>query len=156
AGARRISFSGPSPRPARGDKKTPAGWPRRGRQLKLVTRASRNDVAVDADAQAVVVLIRDGVEGSRLGRAGQRPVGHNGVLRCRLQLLVDHIEAHIEPRCEVVLGPGADRPEGPVVAARPTVDLRRSEGDRAANSARNGKGARANVRSALRLADRPI
>src|SRR5262245_40364190 len=40
-------------------KKSPGGWPRRGRQLKLVRRASRNDVAVDADAQAVVVLILD-------------------------------------------------------------------------------------------------
>src|SRR6516165_10181346 len=75
-----------------------------------VTRASRNDVAVDADAKAVVVLILDLIDRSRLGRAGQSRERRKRPVRCRFQLLVDHIEAHIEPRCEVVLGPGADRP----------------------------------------------
>src|SRR5262249_34005691 len=77
-----------------------------------VTRASRNDLAVEADAQSVVVLILDVIDRSRLGCAAQRRIGHVGPGRCRLQLLVDHIEAHIEPRCEVVLRPGADRPPG--------------------------------------------
>ena len=111
---------------------------------------------MDADAQAVVVLILDGVEGSRLGRAAQSGIGYDRPVRCRLQPRVDHIEAHVEPRCEVVLGPGADRPEGPVVAALAGGDLGRREGDRAANGARSGKGARAKVGRALRIADRPI
>ena len=42
-----------------------------GSSAQLVTRASRNDVAVDADAQSVVVLILDRVEGARLGGAAQ-------------------------------------------------------------------------------------
>src|SRR5262245_53379955 len=100
-------------------KKPPAGCPAGGRQLKLVTRASRNDVAVDADAQSVVVLIRDAIDRGRLGCVDQGGIGHIGVLRCRLQLLVDHIEAHIEPRCEVVLCPGTGRPVAEVVAALP-------------------------------------
>src|SRR5262245_5793221 len=83
-------------RHARCTKKAPAGWPRRGSSAQLVTRASRNDVAVDADAQAVVVLILELVEGARLGGVAQSGIGHCPA-RCRLQLLVDHIEAHVEP-----------------------------------------------------------
>src|SRR5712691_8591912 len=90
----------------RSAKKAPGGLPRRGSSAQVVTRASRNDVAVDADAKSVVVLILDRVEGGRLGRIG-RP-GHLGPGRCRLHFLVDHIEAHVEPRCEVVLGAGAE------------------------------------------------
>src|SRR5262249_41761573 len=84
-----ISFSG---EPACwGDKKIPRRvCPAGGRQLKLVTRASRNDVAVDADAKGVVVLILDAVDGRRLGRAAQRGIGHGGIPRCRLQLRIDH------------------------------------------------------------------
>src|SRR5262249_47684894 len=119
-----------------GAKKGPGGLAPPGSSAQLVTRASRNDVAVDADAQPVVVLILDGVASGRLGCAAQRRIGHGGVPRCRLQLLVDHIEAHIEPRCEVVLGPGADRPEGPVVAALPGVDLGLGERNRTADDAR--------------------
>src|SRR5262244_3263471 len=71
------------------------GWLDAGAVKGKVTRASRNDVAVDADAQSVVVLILDVIDRSRLGCAGQRRIGHVGAVRCRLQLLVDHIEAHI-------------------------------------------------------------
>src|SRR5262245_55272051 len=100
-------------------KKAPGGLPRRGSSAQVVTRASRNEVAVDADAKSVVVLILDRVEGGRLGGAGQRRVGHLRPGRCRLQLLVDHIEAHIEPWCEVVLGAGAELPPVEVVVACP-------------------------------------
>src|SRR5258707_12669246 len=77
-----------------------------GSSAQVVTRASRNDVAGDADAQSVVVLVLDRVEGGRLGGAGQRRVGYLCPGRCRLQLLVDYLEAHIEPPSEVVLGSG--------------------------------------------------
>src|SRR5262249_4942701 len=151
----RMSFTG-QPASCSAQKKAPAGWPRRGSSAQLVMRASRNDVAVDADAQPVVVLILDGVASGRLGCAGQGRIGHDGVLRCSLQLLVDHIEAHVEPRCEVVLGPGTDRPEVPVVAALAGVHLSLGERDRTADGARGGHGARADGRGGLRLADRPI
>jgi hypothetical protein len=55
----------------RGTKKAPGGLPRRGSSAQVVTRASRNDVAVDADAKSVVVLILERVEGGRLGGVGQ-------------------------------------------------------------------------------------
>src|SRR5262245_20507677 len=115
-----------------GHKKSPRRvGPRRGSSAQLVTRASRNDVAMDADAKAVVVLILDGIDRSRLGRAGQSGKSRGRPVRCRLQLLVDHIEAHIEPRCEVVLGPGTDRPPGEVVVALPGGDLSCGEIERA-------------------------
>src|SRR6516165_7073051 len=78
-------------------KKAPGGLPRRGSSAQLVMRASRNDVAVETNAQCVVVLILERVEGGRLGGAAQRGIGHRIPGRCRLQLLVDHIEAHVEP-----------------------------------------------------------
>ena len=55
---------------------------RRGSSAQLVTRASRNDVAVDADAQSVVVLVLDLVERGRLGCAGQVSKGHGVPGRC--------------------------------------------------------------------------
>src|SRR5215813_1090968 len=61
-----------------GAQKAPDGLaPPPGSSAQLVTRASRNDVAVDADAQAVVVLILDGVASGRLGCAAQRGIGHD-------------------------------------------------------------------------------
>src|SRR6266436_360537 len=95
--------------------KNPGELPRRGWSAQLVTRASGNDVAVDTDAKSVVVLIREAVESGRLGRAAQLCPGHNRSVGCRLQLRVDHVEAHIEPRREVVLGTGTQHPQVPVV-----------------------------------------
>src|SRR6516225_3149782 len=116
-----------------------------------VTRASRNDVAVDADAKAVVVLILDLIDRGRLGRAGQSRERRKRPVRCRFQLLVDHIEAHIEPRCEVVLGPGTERPPAEVVVALPVGHLDRGERDRAADRARSGERADADVWPGLAL-----
>src|SRR5262249_47013254 len=45
--------------------KTPGELPRRGWSAQVVTRSSRNDVAMDADAKSVVVLVLDGVESGR-------------------------------------------------------------------------------------------
>src|SRR5262249_12174499 len=55
-----ISCSGPACVMRGGTKTPPGGFPRRGSSAQLVPRASRNDVGVGADAQAVVVLILDG------------------------------------------------------------------------------------------------
>src|SRR5262249_6930466 len=130
---------------------------RRG-SFQLVTRSSRNDVAVDADAQSVVVLILDGIDRGRLGRAGKGGKRRGRAVRRRLQLLVDHIEADIEPRREVVLGPGTERPEGPVVAALPGGDLGGGDRDRpsSAGHGEEAEGATADGVRALRIADRQI
>src|SRR6516165_3183706 len=133
--------------------KSPGGLPRRGSSAQLVMRASRNDVAVEADAKGVVVLILDGIDRSRLGRAGQSAKRRGRAVRCRLQLVVEHIEAHVEPRSEVVLGAGAERPEVEVVVAVTPGDLGRGERDRAggARIGEEAEGATADGRIALRV-----
>ena len=86
---------------------------------------------MDADAKCVVVLILDGIEGSRLGHAGRRRKERNRPVGCRLDLRVDHVEAHIEPRREVVLGARTELPPAEVVVAGPGSHLSWREGDRA-------------------------
>src|SRR5262245_53416561 len=58
-------------------------WPA-GVSAQLVTRPSRNEVAVDTDAKSVVVLVLEGIEGLRLGHASWRGKQHNRVARSRL------------------------------------------------------------------------
>src|SRR5262245_56649009 len=136
-------------------KKAPGGSPRRGSSAQVVTRASRNDVAVDADAQAVVVLILERVEGRRLGGVGKRGIGLHPA-RCRLQLLVDHVEALVEPRCEVVLGAGTDLPPVEVVVAGPLRHLEPRERDRTTDCARSGQVGAGEGGRGLRVADRQV
>src|SRR5262249_46145212 len=126
--------------------KTPGGLPRRGSSAQVVTRASRNDVAVDTDAKSVVVLVRDAIERRRLGLPRSSRIGHDGSVRCGLHLLIDDVEAHIEPRREVVLGTGTDRPPVPVVLAR-------TRGPRQAGGPERD---RASSSDALRTADRCV
>src|SRR5262245_48896990 len=130
------------------DRKAPGELPRRGSSAQVITRASGNDVAVDTDAKSVVVLVREAVERGRLGGAGQLCVGHNRSARCRLQLRIDHVEAHIEPRREVVLATGTDAPLGPVVAAGPDT--------RGAREARRSERNRASKKVGLRTAERQV
>ena len=110
---------------------------------------------MDADAKAVVVLVLDLIDRGRLGRAGQSRERRKRPVRCRFQLLVDHIEAHIEPRCEVVLGPGADHPPVEVVVALPLGHLDRGERDRTGGAARSGEGAEVCALQIARLAFAP-
>src|SRR5437764_1855643 len=121
-------------------KKNPGGCPP-GVSIEIAMR-SGNDVAVDADADRVVVLILDRVQGSRLSRAGQIGPQHLRPGRCRIKPLILHVEAHIEPRREVVLGAGTDLPPVKVLVAPTLSHLQRRERDRAGG------------RGGLRVADR--
>src|SRR5262245_17728463 len=87
-----------------------------GLQLNLVIPRSWNDVAVHAHPERDVVLVADREQPGRY-RRGRCRVPHNRSIRCRLELLVEHVEADIEPGRDVPLGTGTNRPDVEVVVA---------------------------------------
>ena len=71
---------------------------------------------MEADLEREVVLVLDGVDATRLLRAGQLGIGGQPLIGTE-QLAVGHIEADVEGRCEVVLGARTKEPHAPIVAA---------------------------------------
>src|SRR5436190_1324861 len=99
------------------NKKTPGGCPPEEMEVVPVMRSSGKDVAVEASPKSPVALVRKLVGRARLGGVGGCRVEGRAASRCRLELRVDHVQADIHGRREVVLGARANVPGRPIVIA---------------------------------------
>src|SRR4030081_1880259 len=109
--------------------RNPPAAARRGSSDQAIIRSSRNDVAMEADPEAHVVLILDRVEGSRLRGSGSRGVENRRAVRCRFDLLIKDIKADVEPRRDVPLAARTNSPPVEVLVASAVSHLRGGERD---------------------------